>query len=205
MAGYENKTVLVMGLGVSGVAASQFLAGRGAKVVAVDSADNESLQKQAQQLRASGIEVQLAARSAPAQGFDLAIASPGIPPENPIYKAMTDRGIPVMGELELGFQNSLCLNIAITGTNGKTTTTELVERLLSDNGIRTMAAGNIGLPLIDSTEITPLPKDSAGNDRVFQACHCGPAEYYTGSSGPVCRHGGIRARQGPHLSKPAGF
>jgi UDP-N-acetylmuramoylalanine--D-glutamate ligase len=57
------------------------------------------------------------------------------------------RNIPLIGELELGFQQSLALNISITGTNGKTTTTELVERLLSYNGLKTVAAGNIGTPL----------------------------------------------------------
>jgi UDP-N-acetylmuramoylalanine--D-glutamate ligase len=139
---------------MSGVAASQFLVRSGAKVLAVDSAESEALQKEAKQLRSLGIEVKLGVATAPGGIFDLAVVSPGVPPGNPVFKDIRDRSIPVMGELELGSQNALCLNIAITGTNGKTTTTELVERLLLENQIRTVAAGNIGLPVCSIVEKT---------------------------------------------------
>jgi len=146
MRSMENKRVLVIGLGKSGTAASALLRKRGAQVVAVDSADTDALRQETGGLRAEGTEVLLGARQAPAGVFDLVVTSPGVLPTNPILAEMMRRGAPVIGELELGFQNSLCLNIAITGTNGKTTTTELVERLLQQNQTKTIAAGNIGVP-----------------------------------------------------------
>ncbi len=143
----ENKNVLVIGLGVSGVAASELLCRLGAKVLAVDSADTEPLRRQAELLRAKGAEVQLGVTTAPAGQFDLAVVSPGVPETNPILKGVTERKVPTIGEFELGYQNSLCLNISISGTNGKTTTTELVERMLTRNQLKTVAAGNIGVPV----------------------------------------------------------
>jgi UDP-N-acetylmuramoylalanine--D-glutamate ligase len=127
---------------------------RGARVVAVDSADTEALRWSAARLRPQGTEVLLGARKLPAGDFDLVVTSPGVPPTNPILAEVIRRGLPIIGELELGFQESLCLNIAITGTNGKTTTTELVERLLKQNQIKTMAAGNIGLAVCDIVDQT---------------------------------------------------
>jgi UDP-N-acetylmuramoylalanine--D-glutamate ligase len=143
----ENKSVLVIGLGLSGVAATELLLSRGAKVVAVDSADTEALRAQASQLQACGATVELGAKALPGESFDLAVVSPGVPPENAVFAAARAAKIPVIGELELGYQQSFALNISITGTNGKTTTTELVERLLTHNALKTVAAGNIGTPL----------------------------------------------------------
>jgi UDP-N-acetylmuramoylalanine--D-glutamate ligase len=152
MARLNEKKALVIGLGLSGVAASRLLAERGATVYAVDSADNDALRREAEGLRSGGIQVKLGARNMPDQPFDMAVVSPGVPPNNPIFAEVRGRGIPLIGELELGTQNSFCLNIAVTGTNGKTTTTELIERLLQQNQIRTMAAGNIGLPVCSIAE-----------------------------------------------------
>src|SRR5882762_9889615 len=104
----DNKEVLVLGLGISGVAASQLLARCGARVWAVDSANTELLRVQAEQLQAIGIEVQLGATTAPSRRFDLVVVSPGVPPANPIFAAMKTGGVPMIGELELGAQNSLC-------------------------------------------------------------------------------------------------
>ena len=83
----------------------------------------------------------------PSAIFDFAVISPGVPKEILLVRELKERGVPILSELELGYQHSLCLNIAITGTNGKTTTAELVERLLTHNHIKTLAAGNIGLPI----------------------------------------------------------
>src|SRR5437762_7503126 len=143
----SNKSVLVLGLGVSGLAATALLRRRGAKVLAVDSNDNEALRREARELRGRGVTVQLGATEPPQEEFDLVVVSPGVPRNNPIFKAMLERRVSVIGELELGYQHSLCLNVAITGTNGKTTTTELVERLLTGHRLKTVAAGNIGLPI----------------------------------------------------------
>jgi UDP-N-acetylmuramoylalanine--D-glutamate ligase len=150
----DNKKVLVLGLGVSGVAASELLRSRGADVLALDSADNDSLRHDAERLRKRGISVQLGAKTTPMDTFDLAVVSPGVPSTNSIFSELKRRQVPVIGEFELGYQSSLCLNIAITGTNGKTTTTELVEQLLKQNQIKTLAAGNIGTPISQVVEQT---------------------------------------------------
>jgi UDP-N-acetylmuramoylalanine--D-glutamate ligase len=150
----QNKRVLVIGLGTSGSAASTLLRKRGARVIAVDDADTDPLRREANHLRAQGTEVLLAAKQAPAGDFDLVVTSPGVAPSNPILSEMNRRGVPVIGELELGYQQSLCLHIAITGTNGKTTTTELVERLLRQTQSKTIAAGNIGLPICSVVDET---------------------------------------------------
>lgn len=147
MRSMENKRVLVVGLGTSGVAASTLLRNCGARVVAVDDADTEALRRDANQLRAEGTEVLLGARGVPAGEFDLVVVSPGVPLTHSTLVEMTRRNVPVIGEFELGYQHSLCLNVAITGTNGKTTTTELIERLLKQNQSKTIAAGNIGRPI----------------------------------------------------------
>jgi UDP-N-acetylmuramoylalanine--D-glutamate ligase len=150
----ENKRVLVLGLGASGLAAIDLLRHHGATVWALDSAETELLQGEADRLRATGVQVQLGVASPPSERVDLTVVSPGVPWTNPVLKQLVDRNVPIISELELGYQHSRCLNISITGTNGKTTTTELVERMLKQNQIRTMAAGNIGLPLCSITELT---------------------------------------------------
>jgi UDP-N-acetylmuramoylalanine--D-glutamate ligase len=150
----EHKHVLVLGLGKSGLAAADLLRRRGAKVVALDSADTPALQGDAAQLKASCITVELGAEEAPAAQFDLVVVSPGVPWSNPILQELNQRKVPIIGEFELGYQHSLCLNVAITGTNGKTTTTELVERILTAHHFKTLAAGNIGLPVCAVAEQT---------------------------------------------------
>ncbi|HEY1173199.1 MAG TPA: UDP-N-acetylmuramoyl-L-alanine--D-glutamate ligase [Verrucomicrobiae bacterium] len=149
-----DKSVLVIGLGKSGLAAAHFLQKAGARVTAVDSSSSESLEKQADQLRAIGVEVQLRAQTAPTGQFDLGVLSPGVPPTLPLVKQVRESGLHVISEMELGYQHSKCLNISITGTNGKTTTTELVERVLTHCQKRTVAAGNIGTPLTAVVEQT---------------------------------------------------
>jgi UDP-N-acetylmuramoylalanine--D-glutamate ligase len=142
----ENKEVLVVGLGASGKAACELLLRKGAKVWAVDDAKTDLLEREAEQLTAQGVRAHLGGE-VPNGKFDLAVVSPGVPWESPSLQSILARKIHIIGELELGFQHSFCLNVSITGTNGKTTTTELVERLLRQRQIKTVAAGNIGLPL----------------------------------------------------------
>lgn len=98
----DNKKVLVLGLGVSGVAASESLRRQGAEVLALDSADNPSLQQDAQRLRKHGICVQLGVKHAPTVPFDLMVVSPGVPSTNQIFAEISARKIPVIGEFELG-------------------------------------------------------------------------------------------------------
>jgi len=150
----EHKQVLVLGLGKSGLAAAELLRRQGAKVVALDSSDSPALKRDEAHLKSIGVTVQLGAEEAPDTNFDLAVISPGVPWSNPILQELNQRKVPIIGEFELGYQHSLCLNVAITGTNGKTTTTELVERLLSAHHFKTLAAGNIGLPVCAVAEQT---------------------------------------------------
>ena len=154
MLSLADKHVLVLGLGSSGQAATTLLLRGGARVLAMDDADTPALRRTAGELRAQGIETHLGTVVPPEGHFDLLVVSPGVPPDNRILKAMEERGVPIIGELELGFQHSLCLNISITGTNGKTTTTELIERLLTGHRLKTLAAGNIGLPICQIAEQT---------------------------------------------------
>lgn len=149
-----DKKVLVIGLGVSGQAACKLLLRHKAHVAALDNFDNDALRREANQLHALGVEIHLGAKKLPEAKFDLAVLSPGVPCAVPLVQELNQRGVPVISELELGYQQSLCLNVAITGTNGKTTTTELVERLLTAAQRKTIAAGNIGLPLCDAVEQT---------------------------------------------------
>ncbi len=146
--------VAVIGLGGSGVAASRLLQAQGAVVVALDEQDTPALQRQAENLRSWGATVILGCKSLPSTPFDLAVVSPGMPPQSPLMQGIAARSIPAIGELELGYRHTLCPTVGITGTNGKTTTTELTERLLRQAGQRTLAAGNIGLPLCAVAERT---------------------------------------------------
>src|SRR5262245_60708887 len=112
----EGKQTVVIGLGKSGLAAARLLSQRGASVLVVDWDDTIELQVEAESLRALGIEVLLGVTEPPSGAFDLVVVSPGVPWNNPVLCEMGERGVPIIGEFELGYQHSLCLNIAITGT-----------------------------------------------------------------------------------------
>ena len=147
MKGWRGKPVCVIGLGCSGRAAVELLLDQGAAVTAIDDADTPELRELAEPLRQRGAECQWGKHGVLTAHFDLGVVSPGVPLTHPQLAALRERGIPVWSELELGWRESDCLAIGITGTNGKTTTTELVTAILSENQRRTIAAGNIGTPL----------------------------------------------------------
>lgn len=150
----SKKNVLVMGLGTSGRAAAALALRRGAKVFAVDAADSADLRKQVEPLIAGGVTVQLGTMECPEVSLDLAVISPGISTKVPLVTELKRREVPLIGELELAFRISTCLHLAITGTNGKTTTTEMIESILTQAGRQTIAAGNIGLPACEVAERT---------------------------------------------------
>ncbi|MBI3877638.1 MAG: UDP-N-acetylmuramoyl-L-alanine--D-glutamate ligase [Verrucomicrobia bacterium] len=150
----KDKSVLVLGLGTSGRAACRLALALGARVTAVDSAETPALRKETDQLTAQGVRVELGAKAPPPGHFDLAVLSPGVPPSVRLVTEIRSRGVPVISELELGCQHTVCLNIGVTGTNGKTTTTELIEQMLTHCHRRTLAAGNIGTPVCDVVERT---------------------------------------------------
>lgn len=147
----DGKKTVVLGLGHSGEAAAALLLDEGARVTVCESADSPALQEKANALRARGVRVLLGsdADSDP-EKYDLAVISPGIDPGVPLVRNVVSKNIPMIGELELAFSKCACPVVAITGTNGKTTTTELTTRVLQGCGLRTMASGNIGLPFAEA-------------------------------------------------------
>jgi UDP-N-acetylmuramoylalanine--D-glutamate ligase len=144
---YSGQSAVVLGLGDSGEAAAVLLAEEGATVTVCDSTEGPKQQEKAARLGAQGVRVLLgpAADTDPTV-YDVCVLSPGIDPAVPLVQNVVGKKIPVIGEIELGFEECLCPVVAITGTNGKTTTTELTTAMLQGSGVRTMASGNIGLP-----------------------------------------------------------
>jgi len=147
---YKNKNVAVLGAGRSGKAAALLLAEEGARVTMLDSAPEEKLAG-LEPLRSKGVYLLCGplAEEDPTV-YDLGIYSPGIDPELPLGRNFSRKNIPYIGELELGWQFCRVPVIGITGTNGKTTTTELISQMLNACGQRTVACGNIGKPLVEA-------------------------------------------------------
>ncbi len=140
--------VLVLGLGASGAAAVRLALSGGAACRALDGGQGGGLVATAAELTAAGAEVTLGWSAAtPLPPADLIVISPGIPPRSPLGQQAVQAGVPVVSELEFGSRYCACPMLAITGTNGKTTTVELTTHLLAAMGLRVQAAGNIGLPL----------------------------------------------------------
>ena len=140
-----GKHFAVLGAGESGDSAARLLLAEGARVTVLDSGSPDALCEKIAVLEAAGARVITgSAADADAASYDLAILSPGIEPTSALVKNIHARSIPLIGELELAFV--LCGRpvIAITGTNGKTTTTQLVEKMLLGCGVKTVACGNIG-------------------------------------------------------------
>jgi UDP-N-acetylmuramoylalanine--D-glutamate ligase len=144
---YSGKKAVVLGLGHSGEAAAVLLREEGAEVTVCESSDNPGLREKSVRLEEQGVQVLLgpAADTDPGS-YDVCILSPGIDPVVPLVQNVLRKKIPVIGELELAFEECICPVVAITGTNGKTTTTELTTAMLQGSGVRTIASGNIGLP-----------------------------------------------------------
>lgn len=145
---YAGRRTVVLGLGRSGIAAARLLRKCGATVTAVDSGESQLLQERAAMLRGEGITV-IAGKDAEKDTVchDFGILSPGIEESAPLVTNVTSKGTPLIGEMELAFTLTTVPVVAITGTNGKTTTTELTARMLNGAGMRAAACGNIGTPM----------------------------------------------------------
>jgi len=146
---YKSQNIAVLGAGLSGTAAALLLNSEGAQVTVLDSAEEKNLLKSTiDSLRAQGIRV-ICRRAADEDSstYQLAVLSPGIDPASRLARNFYSRKIDVIGELELGWRSCEIPVIAVTGTNGKTTTTELLAQMLNACGQRTIACGNIGKPL----------------------------------------------------------
>jgi UDP-N-acetylmuramoylalanine--D-glutamate ligase len=146
---YKDQNIAVLGAGLSGTAAALLLKSKGARVTVLDSAEEKNLLKSTiDNLRSHGVRVICGpAVDEDWSAYQMAILSPGIDPASPLARNFSSSKIDIVGELELGWQFCEIPVIAVTGTNGKTTTTELVAQMLNACGQRTIACGNIGKPL----------------------------------------------------------
>jgi UDP-N-acetylmuramoylalanine--D-glutamate ligase len=148
-----GKRLLVVGLARTGLIASLFAAGYGAVVTATDEKPESELRETAERLRAAGVTLQLGSHdAADFLNQDLIVLSPGVPADLPQLKRARTRGIPVWSEIELAWRFLRGKLVAVTGSNGKTTTTALIAHILKGASIPTLVGGNIGTPLLALAE-----------------------------------------------------
>jgi len=153
-----GRTVSVVGLARSGVAACLLLRRLGAVVLASDAKPRSALGGEVPTLEAEGVRVSAGGHPAEAfGGAELVVVSPGVPKDLPVLQEIRQKGLAVIGELELAWRVMEAQVIAITGTNGKTTTTALSVALLREQSRPVLVAGNIGTPL--SAHALTFPPD----------------------------------------------
>ena len=149
----KGKKVLVVGLGKSGLAAALFLRRRGAQVTVSDLRSAQALSKEIPSLLEAGILVEAGGHGLLTfRRQDLIVVSPGVPLNTPELVQVRNLGLPIIGELELAARFLKGNVLAITGSNGKTTTTTLCGDIFSNAGLQTLVAGNIGLPVIETVD-----------------------------------------------------
>ncbi len=143
----------IVGLGRSGAAAARLLAGAGIEVRVTEARDTPDLAGVAAGLATLGVVTELGGQGEGIAAWaEALVVSPGVPPANPVITAAVQRGIPVWSEIELAWRFASVPVLAVTGTNGKTTTTTLLASVLQAGGLDAVAAGNIGYPLVDAVE-----------------------------------------------------
>ena len=149
----SNKKVLVVGLGKSGVASALFLKSRGAQVTVSDTKPQEQLSDELPLLLDRGIAIETGGHGERTfQGQELIVVSPGVPVDAPVLQQARSLGETVIGEIELAARFFPGRMIAITGSNGKTTTTSLTGTIIASGGFHTLIGGNIGTPAISLVE-----------------------------------------------------
>ncbi|MEU5508578.1 UDP-N-acetylmuramoyl-L-alanine--D-glutamate ligase [Streptomyces fungicidicus] len=150
---WQGKHVTVAGLGVSGVPAARALHGLGAEVTVVNDGDDARAREQAAELEALGVTVRLGDGETLPDGTELIVTAPGWRPDKPLFAAADRAGVPVWGDVELAWRlrgPDAAPWLAVTGTNGKTTTVQMLASILEAAGLRTAAVGNIGVSLLDA-------------------------------------------------------
>ncbi|MFG2866441.1 UDP-N-acetylmuramoyl-L-alanine--D-glutamate ligase [Streptomyces sp. NPDC048338] len=150
---WQGKRVTVAGLGVSGIPAARVLHGLGAVVTVVNDGDDERSRAQAAELEAEGIAVRLGDGATLPEGTELIVTTPGWRPDKPLFAAAAEAGVEVWGDVELAWRlrgPGAAPWLAVTGTNGKTTTVRMLASILEAAGLRTAAVGNIGVSLLDA-------------------------------------------------------
>ncbi|MEV7672405.1 UDP-N-acetylmuramoyl-L-alanine--D-glutamate ligase [Streptomyces sp. NPDC000963] len=150
---WNGKNVTVAGLGVSGIPAARALGALGARVTVVNDGDDERSRAQAAALEAEGITVRLGDGDTLPTGTELIVTAPGWRPDKPLFTAAAEAGVEVWGDVELAWRlrgPGAAPWLAVTGTNGKTTTVRMLASILEAAGLRTAAVGNIGVSLLDA-------------------------------------------------------
>ncbi|MGW8061127.1 UDP-N-acetylmuramoyl-L-alanine--D-glutamate ligase [Streptomyces ziwulingensis] len=153
---FQGKHVTVAGLGVSGVPAAKVLRGLGARVTVVNDGGDERARAQAAELEALGVTVRLGDGATLPEDTELIVTAPGWKPDKPLFLAAAEAGVPVWGDVELAWRlrgrggREAAPWLAVTGTNGKTTTVRMLASILKAAGLRTAAVGNIGVSLLDA-------------------------------------------------------
>ncbi|HEY3687690.1 MAG TPA: UDP-N-acetylmuramoyl-L-alanine--D-glutamate ligase [Streptosporangiaceae bacterium] len=165
MSDWAGRAVTVAGLGVSGPPVARALAARGAEVTAVDARDDAARRELAAELERDGVRVRLGDGETLPDRTDIVVTSPGWRPDTPLLAAAAKNGVPIIGDVELAWRLRPTLAdstrqrwLAVTGTNGKTTTVKMLEAMLLAAGRRAIAAGNVGTPLVDVV-LDPDPYD----------------------------------------------
>jgi UDP-N-acetylmuramoylalanine--D-glutamate ligase len=145
----KGKKVLVVGIARTGVEAARFAARQGARVIVTDRKEVQELQHELASLAGLAVTYRPGSElSACLEGTDYVVPSPGVPPENALLREACRRQIEILSEIELAARFIETPLIAITGTNGKSTTTSLIGEILKASGMRVFVGGNIGTPLI---------------------------------------------------------
>jgi UDP-N-acetylmuramoylalanine--D-glutamate ligase len=161
---WSQVRATVAGFGVSGFAAADNLTHLGASVTALDEGTSETKAEQAQLLEVLGATVRLGegATATLPDAVDLLVVSPGWRPDHPLLLEAAARGVPVWGEVELAWRlrdpERPVPWLAVTGTNGKTTTVQMLDHMLRAAGLRTAAVGNVGRPVVEAV-MDPAPYD----------------------------------------------
>ncbi|MDQ3615900.1 MAG: UDP-N-acetylmuramoyl-L-alanine--D-glutamate ligase [Actinomycetota bacterium] len=161
---WAGVRAVVAGMGVSGFAAADNLTHQGAHVVALDESDSGDRAEKATLLEILGADVRLGPGSTAQlpEDVDVVVTSPGWSPSAPLLRQAVVRGVPVWGEVELAWRlrdpDHAAPWLAVTGTNGKTTTVQMLESILRAQGLRSVACGNVGLPMVEAV-MDPTPYD----------------------------------------------
>lgn len=153
-ADWSGLRATVAGIGIAGFAAADALLDLGAQVTVIDSGEGEKQRERAAILEILGADVRLGDDSSCSDETDVYVVSPGIPPHAAIIRSAIERGIPLWGELELAWRirpaEGAAPWLCITGTNGKTTSTLMLDAILRAGGLESAAAGNVGASLVDA-------------------------------------------------------
>ncbi len=161
---WEGVRAAVAGFGVSGFAAADNLNHLGASVIAMDESDAGDKAEKAELLEVLGADIRLGAGTTAVlpEDIDVLVTSPGWRPDSPLLAQARERGVPIWGEVELAWRLRNPDNpapwLAVTGTNGKTTTVQMLDAILRAAGLRSVAAGNVGLPIVEAV-MNPEPYD----------------------------------------------